>query len=88
MEYLIGGDFNYILNTFLSFEEDVARFYIAELILSVDHLHSLGIIHRDLKPDNILLDSIGHIKLTDFGLSAIAMTEKIKEKISPNDKEI
>ncbi|CAG2183588.1 unnamed protein product, partial [Oppiella nova] len=49
-------------------EEDV-KFYLAELALALDHLHTLGIIYRDLKPENILLDSTGHISLTDFGLS-------------------
>jgi cell cycle protein kinase DBF2 len=47
-----------------------ARFYIAELFCSVDALHQLGYIHRDLKPENFLIDSTGHVKLTDFGLAA------------------
>ncbi|XP_008944944.1 PREDICTED: ribosomal protein S6 kinase alpha-3, partial [Merops nubicus] len=51
------------------FTEDDVKFYLAELALALDHLHSLGIIYRDLKPENILLDEEGHIKLTDFGLS-------------------
>ena len=48
-------------------EED-SRFYIAETILALESVHKHNYIHRDLKPDNILLDSDGHIKLTDFGL--------------------
>ena len=47
-----------------------ARFYIAEMFECVDSLHQLGYIHRDLKPENFLIDSTGHVKLTDFGLAA------------------
>ena len=47
-------------------EEDT-RFYLAEIILAIESLHSKGIIYRDLKPENILIDAEGHIKLIDFG---------------------
>jgi cell cycle protein kinase DBF2 len=47
-----------------------ARFYISEMFMCVDSLHQLGYIHRDLKPENFLIDSTGHVKLTDFGLAA------------------
>jgi serine/threonine protein kinase len=70
---MYGGDFAGILSRYNALEESVVKFYIAELILAIEQLHSVGIIHRDLKPENILLDHRGHIKLTDFGLSEIAV---------------
>ncbi|KAH6647038.1 serine/threonine-protein kinase sid2 [Truncatella angustata] len=70
MEYVPGGDFRTLLNNTGVLSNRHARFYIAEMFCSVDALHQLGYIHRDLKPENFLVDSSGHIKLTDFGLAA------------------
>jgi serine/threonine protein kinase len=53
------------------FSEEVAAFYAAQLVLALEHLHSLGIIYRDLKPENIMLNSRGDVVLTDFGLSKV-----------------
>jgi p70 ribosomal S6 kinase len=68
LEYLCGGELFMQLEREGIFMEDTACFYLAELTLAIEHLHSLGIIYRDLKPENILLDAQGHVKLTDFGL--------------------
>ena len=80
MEYMLGGDLGSILEKYGRFDEEIAKFYLAEIILAVKNLHSKNIIHRDLKPDNILLDSEGHIKLTDFGLSDIGFVIQNKKK--------
>ncbi|KAK8957333.1 Serine/threonine-protein kinase OXI1 [Platanthera zijinensis] len=51
------------------FSTAAIRFYLSELISALSHLHSLGIVYRDLKPENVLIQSSGHILLTDFDLS-------------------
>jgi len=68
MEYLPGGDLMNLLIKREILSEDETRFYMAELIQAVQATHNHGYIHRDLKPDNILINSDGHIKLSDFGL--------------------
>jgi serine/threonine kinase 32 len=71
MDLLLGGDLRYHLkhapNGF--FEESQARYYVAELILSLEYLHGVHILHRDIKPENVLMDSDGHVRLTDLGIS-------------------
>ena len=82
MEYLPGGDLMNLIIKKDILTEDEARFYIAELILSIESIHKLECIHRDIKPDNILIDKNGHIKLSDFGLAKIS--EKLFEKNNNN----
>eukprot|EP00076_Gallus_gallus_P041435 XP_025006973.1 ribosomal protein S6 kinase beta-2 isoform X3 [Gallus gallus] len=68
LECLSGGELFMQLEREGIFLEDTACFYLSEITLALGHLHSNGIIYRDLKPENIMLNSQGHIKLTDFGL--------------------
>ncbi|OCF35009.1 AGC/AKT protein kinase [Kwoniella heveanensis BCC8398] len=68
-DYKCGGELFWHLQKEGRFSEDRARFYIAELILALEHLHKYNIVYRDLKPENILLDATGHVALCDFGLS-------------------
>jgi p70 ribosomal S6 kinase len=73
LTYAQGGELFSFLAESRLFTDDIASFYIAELLLAIEHLHSLGIIYRDLKPENVMLDCDGHILLTDFGLSKISL---------------
>ncbi|XP_067034025.1 ribosomal protein S6 kinase beta-1-like isoform X3 [Acropora muricata] len=75
LEYLSGGELFMHLEREGIFMEDTACFYLAEIVLAMEHLHNQGIIYRDLKPENILLDTQGHVVLTDFGLCKEAVFE-------------
>ncbi|GAD94695.1 hypothetical protein AN4238.2 [Paecilomyces variotii No. 5] len=74
-DYMSGGELFWHLQKEGRFAEPRAKFYIAELILALQHLHQHDIVYRDLKPENILLDANGHIALCDFGLSKANLTK-------------
>ncbi|XP_064600008.1 LOW QUALITY PROTEIN: ribosomal protein S6 kinase alpha-5-like [Liolophura sinensis] len=69
LDYVNGGELFTHLYHREQFTEAEVRIYIAEIVLALETLHKLGIIYRDIKLENILLDSGGHVVLTDFGLS-------------------
>ncbi|GKB65144.1 probable serine/threonine protein kinase IREH1 isoform X2 [Tanacetum coccineum] len=83
MEYLNGGDLYSLLRNLGCLDEDIARIYIAEVVLALEYLHSLRIVHRDLKPDNLLIAHDGHIKLTDFGLSKVGLINSTDDLSGP-----
>ncbi|XP_061685361.1 microtubule-associated serine/threonine-protein kinase 1 isoform X2 [Syngnathoides biaculeatus] len=73
LEYVEGGDCATLLKNIGALPVELARMYFAETVLALEYLHNYGIVHRDLKPDNLLITSMGHIKLTDFGLSKMGL---------------
>eukprot|EP00040_Diaphanoeca_grandis_P033446 m.205047 g.205047 ORF g.205047 m.205047 type:complete len:735 (+) comp32904_c0_seq2:442-2646(+) len=66
-DFYPGSDLCALCDKLQSFSEEMAKFYIAECVLALETVHSLGYVHRDFKPDNVFLDARGHIYLGDFG---------------------
>jgi p70 ribosomal S6 kinase len=69
LDFINGGHLFYWMYREGMFDVGLTRFYIAEIVCGIGHLHSLNIMHRDLKPENILIDREGHVRITDFGLA-------------------
>lgn len=89
LEYCPGGDLSFYLRREKRFTEDRARFYLTEVILALEYLHSRDIVFRypsygnggrDLKPENVVLNAEGHAMLTDFGLSKEGMADNVLAK--------
>eukprot|EP00253_Pinus_taeda_P001126 PITA_01126 len=86
-EYCHGGDLNNLRHEQAekTFSESVIRFYSAEIVIALGHLHSHGIAYRDLKPENILVQASGHIMLTDFDLSTrLSLKHFTTPSVTPN----
>ncbi|KAL8280467.1 hypothetical protein RQP46_007115 [Phenoliferia psychrophenolica] len=75
LAFINGGELFHHLQREGRFNEERSRFYAAELLCALEHLHQFNVIYRDLKPENILIDFRGHIALCDFGLCKLNMTE-------------
>ncbi len=75
LEYAPGGELFTYLRTAQRFANSTAVFFAAEIVLVLDYLHTHYIVYRDFKPENILLDSMGHVKLCDFGFA-----KRLKER--------
>jgi len=76
-DFIPGGDLfqriypSYSPKKKFSLSIDEVRFYFAELVATVQRLHSLDIVYRDLKPENVMIAASGHIKLVDFGFAKV-----------------
>jgi serine/threonine protein kinase len=71
-----GGELFFHLSNEVRFSVNRTKFYAAELVLAIGHLHSMQIIYRDLKPENVVLDGDGHAVMTDFGLAKKEVTDE------------
>jgi len=80
LDYCSGGDMAFHLNKRQIFDEAEAKFFIAEVVLAIEYIHSLDIIYRDLKPENILINNDGHVKLADFGLAKEGINDKMSAR--------
>lgn len=86
MPYIEGGDLSVHLRKRSVFWETEVKFFAAQIILALNFLHSKGIIYQDLKPANVLLETNGYIKLTDFGAAKYSyQTQKYKTFIGTLD---
>ena len=83
MNYIRGGDLKEMVDRHKP-KVDTLLLWFAELVLALDYIHSLGIIHRDVKPANCMIDTSGHLKLIDFGLSKMVSTSQFANNSANN----
>ena len=74
LPFVEGGELFTLLRAMKRFEEGMAKFYGAQILLAIEYLHFLDLVYRDLKPENILIDRNGYLKLTDFGFCKVVKT--------------
>ena len=71
MPFVKGGELYKVLKHYRNFEESAVKFFVAQIVMGIGVLHRQGIMHRDLKMENLMLDSVGYIKIIDFGLAKV-----------------
>uniref|UniRef100_T1GQP2 non-specific serine/threonine protein kinase n=1 Tax=Megaselia scalaris TaxID=36166 RepID=T1GQP2_MEGSC len=83
MEYAPGGTLRKIIERSLTHppNDNKISSYICDLVMGLEYLHIRHVVHRDLKPDNILVDNHGHLKIADFGISAIKHSHNDRKAI-------
>ena len=79
LDYLTGGDLRYHISICQRFNEKETKFFISNIILGLEYIHSKNIIHRDIKPENLVLDKKGYLRITDFGVAKINLKDNSSE---------
>lgn len=69
MEFCAGGELFGLIKKYRRLTEEIAKFYIIEILLGLAYLHGQNVVYRDIKPENILLGIDGHVKIADLGLA-------------------
>jgi len=77
LDLMVGGDLKFHLNKDERFDVKRSRFYAGEILLGLEHIHSKNIVYRDMKLENVLLDELGHCRISDLGL-AVKMSDKVR----------
>ncbi|KAM0786244.1 hypothetical protein ACM66B_007044 [Microbotryomycetes sp. NB124-2] len=75
LELARNGELLKWIKNYGSFSTLVAKFYAAQILSAVEHMHKRGVIHRDLKPENVLLDDRMRVKITDFGTAKLLASD-------------
>ena len=71
MDLLTGGDLRYHICCHKKFDEEQVRFFLSNIVIGLEYIHSKNILHRDIKPENLVLDNKGYIRITDFGIAKL-----------------
>ena len=79
MDLLTGGDLRYHIARTKVFTEEQVKFFVAAILIGLEHVHACSIIHRDIKPENLVMDSHGYIRLTDFGIARVLRPENSQD---------
>ena len=79
MDLLTGGDLRYHIAHQKTFTEMQTKFFISNMLLALEYIHSQNIIHRDIKPENLVLESNGYLRITDFGVAKINEADNSSE---------
>ncbi|SGZ37910.1 related to Serine/threonine-protein kinase STE11 [Hanseniaspora guilliermondii] len=87
LEYVPGGSISQMLSSYGPLEESLVRSFVKQILVGISYLHRKNVIHRDIKGANILIDTQGVVKITDFGISTKLSTKVRNQWMKKNQDE-